>query len=130
MPFNNEYISNLEKAIDQCSNCTQINKLKNDVEKYFDKRLADILSSIDILGELCPAPGSIEDVVTWIGNFINSNILGPYNKLITLQAEVLAAQASIIAKIGSKIGQMSCDLVPSSGSGFGGSLFGDSMFGG
>lgn len=129
MPFNNEYINNLNKAIDQCTNCTQINKLKDDVERYFDKRLAEILKGIDILAPLCPAPGDIGAVVTWIGNFINSNILGPYNKLITLQAEVTAAYASITSRIASKISTLSCDLVPNKGIGMGGSLFGDSMFG-
>jgi hypothetical protein len=103
-----KYVENMGKSIDNSKTCDDLKKIKDAMEAQLTELLAKIQGSIDDLAGLIVKPDDPTKVITWIGKFIDKTILGPYNKALALQAEVLALQTQMLAKITAKISELDC----------------------
>lgn len=119
MPTSNKfYIDNLKVKISSVKTCEELARIKEDIRKYFDAQLASINEEIALLSTLIINPTDLGSVISWITNFISSNILGPYYKALLLQAEIIAEMAEIMALISSVTSSLTCNIVNFDDSGY------------
>ena len=110
MAISPEYVANLTARINVAETCEELLGLKNAIDAQMTEMLGSVESAISTLKALIVAPGDIGAVITWISDFINSSILGPYNKAVALQAELIALQATLAAAIAAKSTELHCEF--------------------
>ena len=107
MAIDPSYVSNVEKAVDKCSTCADLKKIKDDVEAQMAKINGEISEAISKLQKLITPPATIDDVVAWLKT-LSDTFAGPYGKLLTLQTEMTALGARLAAKIATKTSDLHC----------------------
>lgn len=128
--INPEYISNVIETIEKISDCNSLRKYEEQVIKRLISLLTDTLNSSTAFADLITPPTDIGEVITWIENFIDLYIGGPYAKLIALETELLGNYATILGAFAGKLASISCLQNFNGMNSMGGFDFGSSGFGG
>lgn len=124
-------IKNIIATIDAIPDCNTLIIYEKMLIKRFIAQLQQTLASSAFFAELATIPTDLASAIQWITNFINKYLLGPYDQLLLLEAELLADYVQIIAAIENKLSLITCASpvnigMPSMGS----SVMGTSLFGG
>lgn len=115
---NRAYVDNLKVKISSIKTCEDLAKVKAEIMAYYAGMLASINAEIALLGALIVNPTDLGSVISWVSNFITSNVLGPYNKALLLEAQMIAEFAEIMALISSAVSTLTCNLVNFDDSGY------------
>lgn len=103
-----QYVNSLTAAINQTSDCRTLGVLEQEVLANMRSLLAQVISQIAILGALAEIPTDLDQAIQWITNFINQNIIGPFEKSILLEAELILAIEQLTLAINNKYANLSC----------------------
>jgi len=108
--LNTEYIDNLEKKIDTTKSCSVLAKLTEEILKYFGTLLAGLGEQLAKLMVLINPP-SIDDVVTWVADFIDFALVGPYNLMLKLYIALITKMTELMSKLSAKsLSFPNCDI--------------------
>ena len=105
------YLNALKARIAAIKDCKELAEfLEKQVKAYYKTLIDDVTSKIAILGVLKEIPTDIDKVITWLTNFINTNIIDPYNKAILLEAQLVIEVTELISLVESKIASLTCNI--------------------
>ena len=118
-----KYLDTLIESVDKIDTCEMLQEVYNDIFKFITEQLSSLQSqgdSYEVLQKLLEIPKSIDEVVTWVTDFIQeylAKVLGP---LVKIQADILLLTGKLLQlqdKIAQKIQSIpACriDFTPSS----------------
>ena len=118
-----KYLDTLIESVDKIDTCEMLQEVYNDIFKFITEQLSSLQSQGDsygVLQKLLEFPKSIDEVVTWVTDFIQeylAKVLGP---LVKIQADILLLTGKLLQlqdKIAQKIQSIpACriDFTPSS----------------
>ena len=118
-----KYLDTLIESVDKIDTCEMLQEVYNDIFKFITEQLSSLQSQGDSYGflqKLLEIPKSIDEVVTWVTDFIQeylAKVLGP---LVKIQADILLLTGKLLQlqdKIAQKIQSIpACriDFTPSS----------------
>ena len=107
-----KWVQSTTREIQNCKVCSQLETLAQELVLKYEKQMASVLGEMSILKPLMDPPTSPASVITWITNFIESKITGPYNKLLAKKVELAVAYAGLLAAVASKTGELTCITNP------------------
>ena len=118
-----KYLDTLIESVDKIDTCEMLQEVYNDIFKFITEQLSSLQSQGDsygVLQKLLEIPTSIDEVITWVTDFIQeylAKVLGP---LVKIQADILLLTGKLLQlqdKIAQKIQSIpACriDFTPSS----------------
>lgn len=123
-------VDNIIETINHIPDCTSLERYAAEQIKKMTAQLQQTLASSQIFALLITVPTNLSELITWVQNFINHYILGPYLQLLALYAEMLADYARILQAVENKLAMIACAQVFKGAKTFGTSDFGSDTFGG
>lgn len=118
-----KYLDELIESVDKIDTCEMLQEVYTDVFNFVTEQLKSLQGqneSYSVLQKLLEIPQSIDDVITWVKDFIQeylAKVLGPIAKIqadiLMLTGKLLELQAKIADKIQS-IPACKIDFTPSS----------------
>lgn len=108
--INDEYINDLIKRINAIPDCKTLGTLMQEITVKFTLLMSMNTEIIRVMGILKTIPTNIGEVLTWVENVITSSFLGPYQKAILLEAELILDLAKLMQAIEAKTAGMSCQV--------------------
>lgn len=118
-----KYLDTLIESVEKIDTCEMLQEVYNDIFKFITEQLSSLQSQGDsygVLQKLLEIPKSIDEVLTWVQDFIQeylAKVLGP---LVKIQADILLLTGKLLQlqdKITQKIQSIpACriDFTPSS----------------
>lgn len=94
-----KYLDSLIDSVDEINTCEVLQEVYNDVFRFITDQLSSLQGqgeSFAILQKLLEIPQSIDDVLTWVQDFIQeylSKVLGP---LVKIQADIALLTAKLL----------------------------------
>jgi hypothetical protein len=115
---NNQYVTYLNNLINQIQSledCSSLNSIETESWAIFQSMISQVESQISILGPLANIPTDLPSLIKWVTNYINNNIIKPYENAITLEAQLLLDLQKIMNLVNGKYIGMNCSYIPLSG---------------
>jgi len=78
---------------------TELTDFQDQITAYFVDQVTEVAKSAAALNALTTIPTDLGEVISWITTLISTQFSGPYAKVITLQAEIIAQQTAKLAEI-------------------------------
>jgi len=78
---------------------TDLTDFQTQITAYFVDQVTEVAKSVSALNALTTIPTDLGEVISWITTLISTQFSGPYAKVITLQAEIIAQQTAKLAEI-------------------------------
>jgi hypothetical protein len=129
--INQQEIKNIVNTINSIPDCRTLQNYEKLLINRLTAQLQQTLASLNLLAGLIVNPGDLPAVITWIKNFIEANIIGPYYKLLALEIELMQDFEQLTTAIESKLLYLTCSAPGRSSSvSVGSSVLGSSTFGG
>jgi hypothetical protein len=101
----------LEKKIDGCATCSDLQLITEDITARFDQMKADIMAQMAEISPLMVVPGAnFGAIISWITSMINT-FTGPYVTYLAQVAELTTRLAAIQSKIAQKAHDIGCGAV-------------------
>jgi type I site-specific restriction-modification system R (restriction) subunit len=94
-----KYLDTLIESVDEIDTCEMLQEVYNDVFKFIAEQLTSLQiqgESFSILQKLLEIPKTIDDVLTWVQDFIQeylAKVLGP---LVKIQADIAILTAKLL----------------------------------
>ena len=94
-----KYLDTLIESVDKIDTCEMLQEVYNDIFKFITEQLSSLQSQGDsygVLQKLLEIPKSIDEVVTWVTDFIQeylAKVLGP---LVKIQADILLLTGKLL----------------------------------
>lgn len=94
-----KFLDTLIDSVDEIDTCEMLQEVYNDVFKFIAEQLTSLQvqgESFSILQKLLEIPQSIDDVITWVQDFIQeylAKVLGP---LVKIQADIAILTAKLL----------------------------------
>lgn len=118
-----KYLDELIESVDKIDTCEMLQEVYNDIFKFVTDQLKSLQGqneSYSILQKLLEIPQSIEDVITWVKDFIQEYLAKVLAPIMKIQADILMLTGKLLElqdKISQKIQSIpACkiDFTPSS----------------
>ena len=119
-----KYLDELIKSVDEIDTCEMLQEVYNDIFKFITEQLSSLQSQGDsygVLQKLLEIPKSIDEVVTWVQDFIQEYLAKVLSPLIKIQADIAILTGKLLQlqdKIRDKLNSLpACriDFTPSLG---------------
>lgn len=94
-----KYLDKLIESVDNIDTCEMLQEVYKDVFTFITEQLASLQGQADsfgVLQKLLEVPQSIDDVLSWVTDFIQeylAKVLGP---LVKIQADIVMLTAKLI----------------------------------
>lgn len=99
-PINPEWMDNVRAKIASITDCTELDRYKNEILAVLNEMQAEITAAIMALIPVVSIP-SIDEIISWVTSFIMSYLQKPYLDYVALQAELIAFIAEVTALLDS-----------------------------
>jgi hypothetical protein len=116
------YVKHLTGEINNTDVCGYLPTLMQEMVAKFETQLTSVMKETNVLSQLIIKPTDLGKLITWVSNFIENKLVGPYGKLISKYAELGVSYAQLATAIASKAGSLTCLLNPVVLVDFGGKL--------
>lgn len=94
-----KYLDTLIDSVDEIDTCEMLQEVYNDVFKFITEQLSSLQGqgeSFAILQKLLEIPKSIDDVLTWVQDFIQEYLAKVLSPLIKIQADIAILTAKLL----------------------------------
>lgn len=101
-------IENIVQTIESIQDCQSLNTYANLIIQRFITQINQALASASVFEQLITPPHDLGSAISWIENFIDLYLGGPYAKMIALETELLSYYIQIMRAFVSKLSLLSC----------------------
>ena len=113
--IDSKYITDITTRINSVPDCKTLSALEAEVFTNMKTLISSTMAQISLLEPLVEIPSSIDAVLGWVTNFINSTLVSPYQKALLLEAELVLTLANLMSAINSKYASLTCSFTPLQG---------------
>ena len=108
-----DFYDNMIDKINGIPNCKELEAYAQKlVTEYFTNMMKDQLKKISTLASLggngSLSLSNLRSVISWITKFVNSNLVGPYAKMMALYTITITKQAQVVEAVANKMSELEC----------------------
>ena len=102
------WINNMTNRINSASDCRSLAVLEQEIASKINALIAQKEKQIEQLLIQMTAPTNLVSTILWIENWIQVNIVQPYETLVAENIQLVQALVQLTAAINSKLENLSC----------------------